>query len=1296
MVKVLIDSQPCYLAFSYKARQDFNDCHSNPQSFFALQDSFNVHIERTAGKDNEELYLQIYFDLQQNAGIEESFKEGVPNIRCVVKEKVLLVTSFNVSSKGYGGKNNRRISTKFHFFLEDSMTEPFPEELFADLKALPIEKERSFAVRSRLESWESYLTLQEIKSANNEVVLEFSAGRVKNNLKEMVVYSTELVKTKGKKLARANIKLVESGEEIGSLKKIDYSKNLIEIKLSEEYVSLLERNKWNPTSEGKIHISNYGDLAQVKRLRWGFRDLINGKSVNPNLENFLFEEQPLIAPSEAIEELDFNNKKLDIYQKKAVIGAMAANDLYLIQGPPGTGKTTVISEICYQNVKKGLKVLVASQSNLAVDNALSRLLVNPEIRILRKGRTTSIEEEGKKFIEENISDTWKQQTISIIQDDIKQLEAILNQKEQKLKDIERRLQKKKLEQQEIMDMKKRKAFLEKEKAKLVGTIRYYTIKEQNKLSIINTINKELQEIPSRLASLKEEIAVQQKLLDSGSFKTQLSETKKQLELKTAEYSKRLSLYKLQSAIKNYEEALCKTEKAIDRVNEAKDSILSVKKRIASNSYVLLKKDFTRLKKFDLVEEVSAAEKILIDYENLKSTHNTSTTTREFQELTKNLDFLIEKMEGLLNSYSYDTAGSKIYFSTAYHSNKVRYSQVEIRGMLDHYYSNHYSEPTIVEKFMSKLFNKSPRNLQLLIEDFRKTIEMKEYTIWKVQHIQEEQRKVEGVKEKVSTALNEYRADLNILYEKKLAFLQAEEESYKRSKEQKLSELEKFKYELLEREKENNIEKNLEMPLQELKKQIEILEREVAEFGTEKDYVATLEKIIFSKNNHIAEQKRLLESMQESFEKDKEDAANFQRLKEQSEMLLSAMEVELNVDLSLLEQDNEKEIFKLQQEKNYCSKDQGQQVQKQLAIKTDWLEVLRNSKEHDLEEIKKLYIKYANVIGITCVQSARKEFAEEYPDFDVVIIDEVSKATPPELLLPMLKGKKVILVGDHKQLPPLIGQDTLDETVENIKDLEKQNQVKAILKESLFERLFTTIPADNKITLKIQYRMHADIMETISQFYMEEEGVGLICGLTDSDAARDHRMQGKYVTRGQHLMWFDTPFEKAFFETKEANSTSTYNESELKIMYALLEDMEEAMAKGKEVGEIPADSKKQVGMISFYGDQVRKIEEMVEEKEFNHLVFRVGTVDRFQGIEMDVILASFVRNHNNSNDGIGFSKDFRRLNVALSRARELLVIIGSSQMFTQKSKNTAAKIMYTNVAKTVKAKHGLRDHRGLAK
>src|SRR5690606_3356493 len=191
-----------------------------------------------------------------------------------------------------------------------------------------------------------------------------------------------------------------------------------------------------------------------------------------------------------------------------------------------------------------------------------------------------------------------------------------------------------------------------------------------------------------------------------------------------------------------------------------------------------------------------------------------------------------------------------------------------------------------------------------------------------------------------------------------------------------------------------------------------------------------------------------------------------------------------------------------------------------SVQIKWLDLLEGANEHDMDEIRKLYIKHANVIGTTCVASARKDFIDNYPVFDVVIIDEVSKATPPELLLPMLKGKKVILVGDHHQLPPLLGNDTLEETLEEmIKEnsgFEEKRELEKLLEESLFERLYKNLPEANKTMLAIQYRMHEDIMETIAPFY-RLENKQLQCGLQDSDRERDHLLESKTVSRSNHLM-----------------------------------------------------------------------------------------------------------------------------------------------------------------------------------
>ena len=193
---------------------------------------------------------------------------------------------------------------------------------------------------------------------------------------------------------------------------------------------MARKNTLNPKTK-EVVFSNFATLSQIRRLRKGFEDLQNGLAANANLEKILFEDRPAIRVTHNQKKLEFHNR-LNEFQQEAVVGAMSAEDLYVIQGPPGTGKTTVISEICQQNAKAGLRTLVASQSNLAVDNALSRLLSHKDIRILRFGRTESIEEEGKRFIEDNVGQYWKEQTLAELKKVIEQQSLQENLLQQRL------------------------------------------------------------------------------------------------------------------------------------------------------------------------------------------------------------------------------------------------------------------------------------------------------------------------------------------------------------------------------------------------------------------------------------------------------------------------------------------------------------------------------------------------------------------------------------------------------------------------------------------------------------------------------------------------------------------------------------------------------------------------------------------------------------------------------------------------------------------------------------------------
>ncbi|SEJ56461.1 Superfamily I DNA and/or RNA helicase [Cyclobacterium xiamenense] len=321
-------------------------------------------------------------------------------------------------------------------------------------------------------------------------------------------------------------------------------------------------------------------------------------------------------------------------------------------------------------------------------------------------------------------------------------------------------------------------------------------------------------------------------------------------------------------------------------------------------------------------------------------------------------------------------------------------------------------------------------------------------------------------------------------------------------------------------------------------------------------------------------------------------------------------------------------------------------------------------------------------------------------FDTVIMDEASKATPPELALPVLFGKKSIIVGDHRQLPPMIDG-------EEIKDLLMSIGEKALAKTlshkefeiSQFERLFKNIDESIKGTFDTQYRMHPAINEAISQFYKDDGG--LKCGLPleetyhnsfDEWDSRYHGLQYKNIlTPETHTIWVNvtTP------EIQEG--TSRVNFGEIESIDNILTVLNNSKGKNEFDQWLSNKSleEKQIGLISFYGKQIHYINKMLKEKH-SEVPIRLSTVDRFQGMERNIIIVSMVRSNKLASfqgqqpdeiygelgyplqESLGFAESPNRLNVALSRARRLLIVVGNSEHFCRKD-------IYKNVFETIQQK-----------
>lgn len=321
----------------------------------------------------------------------------------------------------------------------------------------------------------------------------------------------------------------------------------------------------------------------------------------------------------------------------------------------------------------------------------------------------------------------------------------------------------------------------------------------------------------------------------------------------------------------------------------------------------------------------------------------------------------------------------------------------------------------------------------------------------------------------------------------------------------------------------------------------------------------------------------------------------------------------------------------------------------------WIEKLRQPSDLEYEALRKKYLDNANVIGVTCMKAARCNYLEKFRHFDVVIIDEVSKSIPPELLIPTLKGKKIVMIGDYRQLPPILDEENLDELAEEL-SIPRENL--QFLEQSWFQLQFQAARASQtSITrrLNVQYRMHPQIMEAINQFYDEDDG-GLSCGLSNPDIERAHNLAGSIIGEDNHIMWAAMPTGREFHERRDG--TLYYNDVEIRKIKTLCKQMEQSWAPKVAQGW----PKKEIGIITFYGAQLRRIENYFSADRFPSLDIRTGTVDRFQGMEKPIIIVSMVRNNQQSK--FGFAQTPERVNVAFSRAKELLIIVGCHDLFTQ--------------------------------
>jgi superfamily I DNA and/or RNA helicase len=262
-------------------------------------------------------------------------------------------------------------------------------------------------------------------------------------------------------------------------------------------------------------------------------------------------------------------------------------------------------------------------------------------------------------------------------------------------------------------------------------------------------------------------------------------------------------------------------------------------------------------------------------------------------------------------------------------------------------------------------------------------------------------------------------------------------------------------------------------------------------------------------------------------------------------------------------------------------------------------------------------------------------------FDLCIVDEASKATATEVLVPLSRAKKWLLVGDSKQLPPF-----QDEALRDNEILERFDLRRDDVAESLFGYFERRLPKSCIEALTVQHRMIEPISDMIAHcFYRDQK---LECGREDAG-------QSFAPVLPAPITWLDT--SKVKNRGESATDFQVSNRLECEFVRTKLQELNRRLARKDRTKEAKRVS---VAVLTGYAGQRLLLERTLNPRspKWTHIEILLNTIDAFQGRQADVAVFSVTRS--NPNRRLGFLGEFPRLNVALSRGRDALLIVGDKE------------------------------------
>lgn len=320
----------------------------------------------------------------------------------------------------------------------------------------------------------------------------------------------------------------------------------------------------------------------------------------------------------------------------------------------------------------------------------------------------------------------------------------------------------------------------------------------------------------------------------------------------------------------------------------------------------------------------------------------------------------------------------------------------------------------------------------------------------------------------------------------------------------------------------------------------------------------------------------------------------------------------------------------------------------------WLNIVSETK--NTEVVSECLLKNYDIIGATCVGLESNRYGLNNINFDLVIIDEAGKALPGELLIPINKAKRLIIIGDHKQLPPVIDTKLYANGEVEYDDVVERKQQEDFLNRSFFQRLYEECPEECKCMLDVQFRMPPVIAGLVNIFYDNRLKNGENCDKKES------------MLLGNNLIFLDMnndpEYKESLVSYGNGKTGSPHNIREVEVVVELIK-------------KVRGYYKKRIVVITPYKKQKTLILGKIKSEKL--ALVNVNTIDAFQGDEEDLVIYCMTRSHKRTK----YFSDPSRLNVAFSRARNTLIIVGSSTYIGSYPKKHIMNTVYEYLKKNAK-------------